>query len=91
MVSISPSSYDYEEINELSQMLCYLKNKEMIGCYYIKSEETGEQFPEISDIDVKAIIATVEDALQQLLNFQEFGYSTTFLSIFSRAEGSISL
>ena len=63
----------------------------MIGCYYLKNEETGEQFPEISEIDIKAIIATVEDALQQLLDFQEFGYSATFMNIFARAEGSVSL
>ena len=68
---VSPTSLDYEEINELAQMIAIAKNLHIIPGY------EGD----IPEAERKAIISQLEGVLGELLDFQRLPFNDALKKI----------
>lgn len=63
---MKPCDADYQEVNALSQMLCYLENPHMVfGC----------EVDDLSVIETRTIKQIVTDRLAELLEFQALPFN----------------
>jgi hypothetical protein len=81
MGHINASSPDYEEINELQQLLVNLKNKEINFMYWKGNEDTEISNLPMTDEECNEAINLIVIRLQELLDFQDLGFNEIIIKM----------
>jgi hypothetical protein len=80
MGHINASSPDYEEINELQQLLVNLKNKEMMFLWKGDEDKEISNLP-MTDEECNEAINIIMIRLQELLDFQDLGFNEVIIKM----------